>query len=233
MEPSPPSTPARAITVSSRRAKDPDNADPARQPGLKRARSLQEHDIEGPKRLLRKPGPTWDPPWSHESGQKKNLGYKTPSQNGCAARDSNPALRISRSGPPSPSRAAGVPAVIIPDLERHLAVHVKLSPGALVFHDVPVRQGNSRSAASWCGWWEQWGHAVTPQARSAVMSCSFTCSPFAPPGPALTRQASYASAADPASAGCPMRLLICDLRADILAGRDGGRIDCPCAVAGY
>ena len=42
-------------------------------------------------------------------------------------------------------RIVGIPAVIVPDLERHLVVYVKDAPGALVFPgimDGPVRRGN-------------------------------------------------------------------------------------------
>jgi integrase len=47
---------------------------------------------------------------------------------------------------------AGIPAAIIPDLERHLAVYVKPEPGALVFpgvKGVPLRRNNFRKLTGW------------------------------------------------------------------------------------
>jgi integrase len=58
-------------------------------------------------------------------------------------------------GPPK-SRAGrhivGIPAAIVPDPERHLAVYVKPEPGALVFPGImggPVRRGNFNKLAAW------------------------------------------------------------------------------------
>jgi len=66
-------------------------------------------------------------------------------------RDSGPLLL----GPPKSRagrRIVGIPAAIVPDLERHLAVYVKDEPGALVFPDVmggPVRRGNFNKLSGW------------------------------------------------------------------------------------
>jgi integrase len=58
-------------------------------------------------------------------------------------------------GPPKSRagrRVVGIPAAIIPDLERHLAVYVKPEPGALVFPGVmggPIRRGNFNRLSGW------------------------------------------------------------------------------------
>jgi integrase len=58
-------------------------------------------------------------------------------------------------GPPKSKagrRVVGIPAAIIPDLRRHLAVYVKDDPGALVFPGVmggPIRRGNFNRLAGW------------------------------------------------------------------------------------
>jgi integrase len=58
-------------------------------------------------------------------------------------------------GPPKSRagrRIVGIPAAIVPDLERHLAVYVKPEPGALVFPGMmggPVRRGNFNKLSGW------------------------------------------------------------------------------------
>jgi integrase len=58
-------------------------------------------------------------------------------------------------GPPKSQagiRAVGIPAVIAPDLERHLAKYVKDEPGALVFtgpKGAPFRRNNFRKLTGW------------------------------------------------------------------------------------
>lgn len=58
-------------------------------------------------------------------------------------------------GPPKSRagrRIVGIPAAIIPDLQRHLAVYVKNEPGALVFPGVmggPIRRGNFNKLSGW------------------------------------------------------------------------------------
>jgi integrase len=58
-------------------------------------------------------------------------------------------------GPPKSQagrRIVGIPAAIMPALERHLAVYVKPGPGALVFPGImggPVRRGNFNKLSGW------------------------------------------------------------------------------------
>ena len=58
-------------------------------------------------------------------------------------------------GPPKSRagrRIVGIPAAIVADLERHLAVYVKPDPGALVFPGImggPVRRGNFNKLSGW------------------------------------------------------------------------------------
>ena len=58
-------------------------------------------------------------------------------------------------GPPKSRagrRIVGIPAAIVPDLERHLAVYVKPDPGALVFPGImggPIRRGNFNKLSGW------------------------------------------------------------------------------------
>jgi integrase len=58
-------------------------------------------------------------------------------------------------GPPKSRagrRTVGIPAAIIPDLKRHLAVYIKPQPGALVFPGVksgPIRRNNFRKLTGW------------------------------------------------------------------------------------
>jgi integrase len=58
-------------------------------------------------------------------------------------------------GPPKSRagrRIVGIPAAIVPDLERHLAVYAKPGPGALVFPGMmggPVRRGNFNRLSGW------------------------------------------------------------------------------------
>ena len=58
-------------------------------------------------------------------------------------------------GPPKSQagrRIVGIPAAIVPDLERHLAVYAKPGPGALVFPGImggPVRRGNFNKLSGW------------------------------------------------------------------------------------
>jgi integrase len=58
-------------------------------------------------------------------------------------------------GPPKSQagrRIIGIPAAIVPDLERHLAVYVKPGPGSLVFPGImggPVRRGNFNKLSGW------------------------------------------------------------------------------------
>jgi integrase len=58
-------------------------------------------------------------------------------------------------GPPKSRagrRVVGIPAVIIPDLERHLAVYVKNEPGALVFAGImggPLRRSGFNRLSGW------------------------------------------------------------------------------------
>jgi integrase len=58
-------------------------------------------------------------------------------------------------GPPKSRagrRVVGIPAAIIPDLERHVAVYVKPGAGALVFPGVmggPIRRGNFNRLSGW------------------------------------------------------------------------------------
>ena len=58
-------------------------------------------------------------------------------------------------GPPKSQagrRIVGIPAAIVPDLERHLAVYVKPDPGALVFPGImggPIRRGNFNKLSGW------------------------------------------------------------------------------------
>jgi integrase len=49
-------------------------------------------------------------------------------------------------------RVVGIPAAIVPDLERHVAVYVKPEPGAFVFPGImggPVRRGNFNKLSGW------------------------------------------------------------------------------------
>jgi hypothetical protein len=58
-------------------------------------------------------------------------------------------------GPPKSRagrRIVGIPAAIVPALERHLAVYVKPGPGALVFPGImggPIRHGNFNKLSGW------------------------------------------------------------------------------------
>lgn len=58
-------------------------------------------------------------------------------------------------GPPKSRagrRIVGIPAAIVPDLERHLAVYVKDDPAALVFPGQkggPLRRGNFNKLSAW------------------------------------------------------------------------------------
>jgi hypothetical protein len=77
--------------MARRRGSDPDlvvlTADTYLNVAVELGRNPQEHDIEGPKRLLRKsPGPTWGLTVAPQAQTKENLGHKTLGQTGCAAR---------------------------------------------------------------------------------------------------------------------------------------------------
>lgn len=58
-------------------------------------------------------------------------------------------------GPPKSRagrRIVGIPAAIVPALERHLVVYVKPDPGALVFPGIiggPIRRGNFNKLSGW------------------------------------------------------------------------------------
>ena len=58
-------------------------------------------------------------------------------------------------GPPKSRagrRVVGIPAAIVPDLERHLAKYVKPDPEALVFPGImggPIRRGNFNRLSGW------------------------------------------------------------------------------------
>jgi integrase len=58
-------------------------------------------------------------------------------------------------GPPKSRagrRIVGIPAVIVPDLESHLAKYVKPEPGALMFPGImggPIRRGNFNKLSGW------------------------------------------------------------------------------------
>jgi hypothetical protein len=66
------------------RPEDPDNATPARQPGLQRV-NKDKHKHNRPIA-----GPTWDQPRSHQSSNTEEQALEGPAQTGCAARDLNP-----------------------------------------------------------------------------------------------------------------------------------------------
>jgi hypothetical protein len=70
---------ARGPTLPER-PEDPDNANPARQPGLQHAR--------GEKRNPRRRQPV--PHWTHQKAKKNDLQSKTAGRYLCAARDLNP-----------------------------------------------------------------------------------------------------------------------------------------------
>jgi integrase len=65
--------------------------------------------------------------------------------------DASPAAAGPVEAARSPWRV-GIPAAIVPDLERHLAVYVKPDPGALVFPGImggPIRRGNFNKLSGW------------------------------------------------------------------------------------
>jgi hypothetical protein len=66
------------------RPEDPDNANPARQPGLQHV-NRQKSELR-----QSEPGPTVDPPWPHRMAKKNDLQSKTAGRYLCAARDLNP-----------------------------------------------------------------------------------------------------------------------------------------------